>query len=223
VFYSRSLDGGASFSDPYAIATNGGGETNSLARICASSSDKVFVFWQDDGESSHRAMYRRSLDGGQTFDAARRVRDETNPLTSTMKLAVLSDAQVGPDGAVYVMGLDEQGGVAFLKSLNDGQSFKLVGYLPEPAARGNLCPKSFVVGPGGVIHALVGVCGTALYYTRLGRRGSDLGHGGERHEREGAGGGRAAWSEDHSSMGPAPGHRLVLPVGGSTEIFSRDC
>ena len=71
--------------------------------------------------------------------------------------------EVITDGTLYVMGLDEEGGVAFLESTNDGETFELVSHLPEPAARGLLCPKSFAVGLGGEIHALVGECGTALY------------------------------------------------------------
>ena len=99
VFYSRSLTGGEDFTTPYTIALNGKGDENSMARICASDQDRVFVFWQYDqpGDPSvHRVLYRRSLDAGATFTTARRVRDESNPLTSTMKLAVLGDAQVGP-------------------------------------------------------------------------------------------------------------------------------
>jgi len=129
------------------------------------------VFWQYHlpGEPAvDRVLYRRSLDGGATFSAPRRVRDESNALTSVVRLAFLGDAQVGPDGRVYVMGL-QQGGppdsVAFLRSTNGGATFALIGHPTAPAATG-LCPKSFVVGPGGVFHALVGVCGTALYYVR---------------------------------------------------------
>lgn len=223
VFYSRSLTGGADFSSPYAIALNGTGDENSMTRICASNLDHVFVFWQYDqpGEPGiHRVLYRRSVDGGASFNSARRVRDESNPLTSSMKLAFLGDAQAGPDGTPYVMGLDEAGGIAFLKSTNDGVTFRLVGYLPEPAARGGLCPKSFAVGPDGKIHALIGVCGTALYYTR-----SDDG---------GATWGAAVNVSSASSptVGEPRGAKIILDetgapvivwyssIGGSTEIYS---
>ena len=169
VFYSRSLIGGANFSAPYAIAPNGKGDENSMARICASDQDHVFVFWQFDQPGNpdlHRVLYRRSVDAGATFAPSRRLRDESNPLTSTVKLAFLGDAQMGPDGTLYVMGLDEAGGIAFLKSTNDGITFGLVGHIPEPVTGGELCPKSFAVGPDGKIHALIGICGIALYYTR---------------------------------------------------------
>lgn len=223
LFFARSLTGGADFSTPYAIARNGADDTNSLARICASAQDHVFVFWQYDRPGVpgiHRVLYRRSTDAGATFDPARRVRDESNPLTSTVKLASLGDAQIGPDGTLYVMGLDEAGGIAFLRSTNDGLTFGLAGYLPEPAARGGLCPKSFAVGPDGRLHALIGVCGTALYYTR-----SDDG---------GATWGPAVNVSSASSptVGEPRGAKIILDgtgtpvivwfssVGGSTEIYS---
>jgi hypothetical protein len=165
-------------------------------------------------------LYRRSLDGGETFAPARRVRDESNPITSTVKLAFLGDARIGPDGTVYVMGLDEAGGIAFLKSTNDGLTFVLVGYLPEPAARGSLCPKSFAVGPGGTIHALVGVCGTALHYTRSDDGGASWGPAVD------------VTSATSPTVGEPRGAKIILDatgtpvivwfssVGGSTEIYS---
>ncbi len=223
VFYARSLTGGEDFSPPFAIATNGSGNQNSMARICASSADHVLVFWQYDepGEPGvHRVLYRRSIDGGTTFGAARRVRDEANPLTSTVKLAFLGDARIGPDGTFYVMGLDETGAVVFLQSTNDGLTFKLAGLLPEPAPRGSLCPKSFAVGPGGEIHALVGVCGTALFYTRSGDGGATWGPAVN------------VSSASSPNVGEPRGAKIILDgtgtpvivwfssVGGSTEIYS---
>ncbi len=223
IFYARSLTGGDDFGQPSAIAPNGAGNQNSMVRLCASNVDHVFVFWQYDqaaGPDAHRVYYRRSIDGGGTFAPARRVRDESNPLTSTMKLAFLGDAQIGPGGAVDVMGLDEAGRIAFLRSTNDGQTFRLTGHLPEPAAPGLLCPKSFVVGPDGAIHALIGVCGTALYYTRSADGGATWGLPVD------------VSSASSPTVGEPRGAKIILDgtgtpvivwfssVGGSTEIYS---
>jgi len=220
VFYSRSFTGGADFITPFPIALNGEGNQNSMARICATIQDHVFVFWQYDqpGEPGvHRVLYRRSLGLGGAFSPSRQVRDEVN---QQIALSFLGDAQVGPDGTVYVMGLDEAGGIAFLKSINDGLTFGLVGYLPEPAARGGLCPKSFAVGLDGTIHALVGVCGTALYYTRSADGGATWGPAVN------------VSGATSPSVGEPRGAKIILdgtgtpvivwfsPVGGSTEIYS---
>lgn len=225
IYCARSLTGGLSFDNPVPLALNGDTDTNSMARICATTGDQVFVFWQYDqpGEPGvHKVLYRRSLDGGASFYPARLVRDESNPLTSVVKLAYLGDAQTGPDGTVYVMGL-QQGGpadsVAFLKSTNQGLTFALVGHLPNPAPTG-LCPKSFTVGADGSIHALVAICGTTLFYTR---------------STDGGG----TWtapvdvsSAQSSEVGEPRGAKIILdgtgapvivwyaPVGSSTEIYS---
>ena len=226
IFYSRSLTGGADFSIPIPIALNSGpSETNSMARICATKGDSAFVFWQYHltGEPDvNKVLYSRSTNGGATWSTPRLVRDERNPLTSVVKLAILGDAQVGPNGTVYVMGLQAGGpddSVAFLRSTNGGFTFALVGHPSAPAATG-ICPKSFIVGPDGTIHALVGVCGTALFYTRS----TD---------------GGATWtpaadvtSASSSLVGEPRGAKIILdatgtpvivwfaPIGGSTEIYS---
>ena len=226
IFYARSLTGGADFSTPIAIATNSlPSETNSMARICASKGDTVSVFWQYHlpGEPAvDKVLYSRSLDGGLSFSAPRRVRDERNPLTSVVKLAILGDAQIGSEGTLYVMGLQEGGpddSIAFLRSTNGGATFALVGHPSAPALTG-ICPKSFAVGPDGTIHALVGVCGTALYYTRSTDGGATWGPAVD------------VTSASSSLVGEPRGAKIILdstgtpvivwfaPVGGSTEIYS---
>jgi hypothetical protein len=118
------------------------------------------------------------------------------------------------------MGLDEAGGIAFLKSVNDGLTFRLVGTLPEPAARGQLCPKSFAIGPDGTIHALIGVCGTALYYTQSADGGANWGPAVN------------VTGATSPTVGEPRGAKIILDgtgtpvivwfssVGGSTEIYS---
>jgi hypothetical protein len=225
IFYSRSLTGGADFSIPIPIAPDSLPSTNSMARICASKGDSVYVVWQYElpGEPPvEKVLYSRSLDGGASFSAPRLVRDERNPLTSVVKLALLGDAQVGPDGTVYVMGLQAGGpgdSVAFLRSTDGGARFALVGHPTAPAPSG-ICPKSFAVGADGSVHALIGVCGTALFYTRSTDGGATWGPAVD------------VSSAQSSAVGEPRGAKLVLdgtgkpvivwfaPVGGSTEVFS---
>jgi len=170
IWYARSFNGGLGFDAPVPIALNGAYDTNSLVRIAAATTDNVYVFWQyhQPGEPDiDKVLYRRSLDGGTTFANARLVRDESNPLTSTVKLAFLGDAQVRSNGTVWVLGV-EQGSnrVALVKSTNQGFTFALAGELPGLPFEGGVCPKSFTIGGDGTIHALVATCGVALFYTR---------------------------------------------------------
>ena len=170
IWYSRSFSGGLGFDPPVPLAVNGDGTSNSMVRIAASTGDNVYAFWQYhlSGEPGvDKVLYRRSLDGGQTFSNARLVRDESNPLTSTVKLAFLGDAQVGPDGTVWVLGVEQgSNNVALVKSTNQGFTFALAGELPSLPMEGGTCAKSIAIGSDGSIHALVGVCGVALFYTR---------------------------------------------------------
>jgi hypothetical protein len=167
-------------------------------------------------------LYSRSLDGGETFSTPRLVRDESNPLTSVVKLAFLGDAQVGHDGTVYVMGLQAGGpndSVAFLRSTNGGLTFKLVGHPTAPALT-NICPKSFAIGPDGTIHALIGICGTALFYTSSTDGGMTWGPAVN------------VTSTQSLAVGEPRGAKIIIdgagrpvivwwgPVGGSTEIYT---
>jgi hypothetical protein len=227
IFYSRSLTGGADFSIPIPIARDTfPSATNTMARIGASQGDNVYVFWQyhRPGEPGvDEVLYSRSLDAGATFSAPRLVRDEANPLSSVVKLAFLGDAHVGPDGTVYVMGLQAGGpvdSVAFLRSTNAGLTFKLVGHPTAPPNEGGICPKSFAVGPNGTIHALIGECGTALFYTSSSDGGATWGPAVD------------VTSSQSSAVGEPRGAKIIIdgtgkpvivwwaPVGGSTEIYT---
>jgi hypothetical protein len=225
IFYGRSLDGGATFSEPVQISTTVPSEQNTLPRIGASTGDNVYVFWNNHqpGEPGvDRVLYSRSLNGGATFSTPRLLRDETNPLTSVIKIKQMGDVQVGVDGTVYAMGMEQNtpNKVALLKSTNNGLTFKLVGEVATPDAEGEVCAKSFALGPNGEVHALVAICGVALYYTRS----TD---------------GGATWtpavdvtSLRSSTIGEPRGSKIILDeantpvivwysqVGGSTEIFS---
>lgn len=225
IFYARSLDGGATFSDPVQISVTVPSETNHLARIGATSGDNVFIFWNNHqpGEPGvDRVLYSRSLNGGSSWSTPRLLRDETNPLTSVIKIAQLGDTQVGSDGTVFVMGVEQANTskVALLKSTNSGLTFKLVGELPTLPGDGSTCAKSFCLGPDGQVHALIAECGNILYYTRS----TD---------------GGVTWTAPadvsslrSSSVGEPRGAKIILDatgtpvivwfseVGGSTEIFS---
>jgi hypothetical protein len=120
------------------------------------------------------------------------------------------------------MGLQDGGppdSVAFLKSTNGGAKFTLVGHLTNPAPYG-LCPKSFCLGPNNTVHGLVGICGTALYYTRSDDGGKTWGPAVN------------VTGTQSPLVGEPRGAKIILgpngkpvivwygPVGGSTEIYS---
>jgi BNR repeat-like domain len=64
IFYTRSTDGGATFTDPVNLSVN---NANSYAPAIANSGNNLYIVWQDYASSSPRIAYTRSTDGGATF------------------------------------------------------------------------------------------------------------------------------------------------------------
>ncbi|HZM90799.1 MAG TPA: sialidase family protein [Blastocatellia bacterium] len=65
IMFSRSTDGGASFSEPKRISTGSGSATE--AAIATDSADRISVVWADESEGTSQAFYARSTDAGSTF------------------------------------------------------------------------------------------------------------------------------------------------------------
>jgi hypothetical protein len=67
IMFSRSTDGGQSFSDPVQVSTGGGRAIE--AHIKTDSSDNIHIVWVDESEGDAQAFYSRSTDAGLTFSA----------------------------------------------------------------------------------------------------------------------------------------------------------
>jgi len=69
VFYSRSSDGGLTFSTPLTISHSGSGAFN--PGIAAGPNGNVYIIWieRSPGSSSIGVFFSRSIDGGTTFSA----------------------------------------------------------------------------------------------------------------------------------------------------------
>jgi hypothetical protein len=65
IMFSRSTDGGETFSDPKQVSTGTGAATE--AAIATDSAGRLSVVWVDDSTGSSEAFYSRSTDNGQTF------------------------------------------------------------------------------------------------------------------------------------------------------------
>jgi hypothetical protein len=162
VLYARSFDNGASFGATSPLGIDAGpSERHSMVRICATRGDTVYVVWEyhrNSGPPNNRILFSRSLNGGTTFSPAKVISDTT-------RIAYLGDAHADTTGAIDVMWSisGSPDSLAFVRSSSAGGTFTTVGYLTPPATTG-LCPKTFVLGPGNHVHAVVGTCGTDLYY-----------------------------------------------------------
>lgn len=66
VFFSRSSDGGATFSAPVNLSNNPGGSAL-FPQIAVDSSGNIYVVWFDSNSGSPSIFFRRSTDDGTTF------------------------------------------------------------------------------------------------------------------------------------------------------------
>jgi hypothetical protein len=65
IMFSRSTDGGETFSDTKQVSTGTGAATE--AAIATDSAGRLSIVWVDDSTGSSEAYYSRSTDNGQTF------------------------------------------------------------------------------------------------------------------------------------------------------------
>jgi BNR repeat protein len=68
IMFSRSTDGGQTFSAPKRVSPDGAGEAFE-AHIATDNSGNIHITWVSESEGDLRAIYSRSTDGGQTFSA----------------------------------------------------------------------------------------------------------------------------------------------------------
>lgn len=65
-YYSRSSDGGATFSAPQNLSQDGSGEPSAAAPSAVDSSGNIYVVWE---KNAGQILFTRSGDGGASFAA----------------------------------------------------------------------------------------------------------------------------------------------------------
>jgi hypothetical protein len=68
ILYKRSIDSGATFSDIINLSDNGGSSSSPQIAV---SGNNVHVVWHDDTSTNLEILYRRSTDGGASFEASK--------------------------------------------------------------------------------------------------------------------------------------------------------
>jgi hypothetical protein len=115
VFFSRSSDGGGTFSSPLNLSNNPGGSANG-ARVGVDSAGNIYVAWFDGSSGTPGIFFRRSTDGGATFSSAM-----SQPATQGALMAV------DPAGKIYLAWTaSDNSGIArlvFSRSLDGGATF----------------------------------------------------------------------------------------------------
>ncbi len=115
VFFSRSSDGGGTFSSPLNLSNNPGGSANG-AQVGVDSTGNIYVAWFDGSSGTPGIFFRRSTDGGATFSSAM-----SQPATQGALMAV------DPAGKIYLAWTaNDSSGIArlvFSRSLDGGATF----------------------------------------------------------------------------------------------------
>jgi hypothetical protein len=117
IFYSRSRDGGVTFSEPQTMSRTAG---NSSAPAVAASGDNVYVVWGVDNspEAGLNILYRRSRDGGANFGSTMNISDTAGNSSAPAVAA-------SGDNVYVVWGVDNSPGkfVLYRRSTDGGANF----------------------------------------------------------------------------------------------------
>ena len=117
IFFSRSTDGGLTFSAPVNVSQASPSNAPASPQLAADSNGNIFVAWEDDGVLG--ILVSRSTNGGSSFSAPLTV--STNTTGSFMP-----QLSVGPTGNVYLVWEDDTSSnamISFTRSTDHGQTF----------------------------------------------------------------------------------------------------
>ena len=123
IYFKRSIDGGASFeTHPTKLSSNKSvGSSSELPQIAAAAGNNVYVVWQDYVGQKSNVYFKRSIDGGASFEA------DAIKLSNSLHFA--NDPQIAAYGNnVYVIWQDnaattEGKNTLFIKSNDGGNTF----------------------------------------------------------------------------------------------------
>jgi hypothetical protein len=141
ILYRRSIDGGASFTDPIKQLSSTAG--SSISPAIAAVGNSVHVVWEDDTAGNDEILYRRSLDGGTTFpnvikNLSSNSEDSVSPAIAAVGNSVhvvWSDASVGNGDIFYRRSLDN--GTTFPNVIKNLSSNAGTSSFPAIAVSGN--------------------------------------------------------------------------------------
>jgi len=121
IYFSKSTDGGVSFSTPNVKVSDEGLFAKFWPMVAVDSEGNVYIVWQDarNGYDNYDIYFARSTDGGQTFGGNVRV-DDSDPNRSAQSYPSIA---LDSGGNIYIVWNDERSGdsdVYFTKSVDKG-------------------------------------------------------------------------------------------------------
>src|SRR5579863_3167671 len=142
ILFSRSTDGGATFSAPINLSNASGYSFN--PRIAMGSAGNVNVVWEDQTQSSTNIMFSHSTNAGVTF---------STPINLSNDSADSGSPQIAVDTAGDIYAVWEHDslnlGVFFSRSTDGGATFSTPAVL-SVSALGSFSPQ-IALGPNGSI------------------------------------------------------------------------
>ena len=169
VLFSRSVDGGVTFSAPVMVSTNAGGSM--APQMAVDPAGNVNLVWEDDITSSSDIAYSRSQDHGQTFSA---------PKSLSHNVGNSNSAQISVDltGNVNVAWENDSPGnfdVFFTRSTDGGQTFSPLSNLSH--SPGSASSAQIGADTGGNVNVIwvdntPPSSSTDIYFTRSANGGS---------------------------------------------------
>jgi len=120
IFFSKSVDGGDTFSPKRNLSRNGGDSIDPAITVYR---NKLHIVWADESSGNGEILYRRSLNGGETFG----IKNLSNTPSSSYNptIAVFRDR-------LYIAWSDNSAGpfeIVLIKSKNGGTTFDTIDTL----------------------------------------------------------------------------------------------
>jgi hypothetical protein len=117
IFFSRSTDGGATFSTPLKISNDSG--ISSFPQIALDPRGNIDVIWNDNSPGYTAVFFSRSTDGGTTFSSATNISAPAGGFLNQIS----SEIAVDLNGNINVGWLGIGGNIVFTRSTDGGAAF----------------------------------------------------------------------------------------------------
>ena len=126
--FSKSIDGGVTFSKPVTVDDDNGYDRSSKTSICVDEWNGVYITWCDDRNGNQDVFLSVSRDGGQTFSDAVKVNDDSTS-TNQRNPSMCCD-EVGNLFIAWEDDRDEETNIYYTKVDALDHSPRIIGNLP---------------------------------------------------------------------------------------------
>ena len=141
IFFSRSTDGGTTFSTPLKVSNDSG--TSSFPQIALAPSGNIDVIWNDNSPGYTAVFFSRSADGGATFSSPTNISAPAGGFLNQIR----SEIAVDLNGNINVGWFVSGGNIMFTRSSDGGASFSA----PVTVGTGVVSPAVVVDRTGSIL------------------------------------------------------------------------